>query len=226
MTGGNVEAFSAGVTQPRRRIAAVVLAAGESRRMGGVNKLLLPLAGRPLVIRAVTAALKSQARPVVVVVGHQAEAVRLALAPLQSIAAKAANSITVAHNPAFREGIASSIRAGITALPPGRDGAVFLLADMPWVEASHVDRLISAFDPAAGCTIAVATHQGRRGNPVLWGAQHFPALSRLSGDTGGRVLLSDRAGDVQEVTMPDAAVLADVDTPQDATTATAPTPSK
>lgn len=222
MTGGNVEAFSAGETQPRQRIAAVVLAAGQSRRMGGVNKLLLPLGGRRLVIRAVAAALESQARPVVVVVGHQAEAVRAALAPLQPVAAKAANPITVAHNPAFREGIASSIRAGIAALPSGMDGAVFLLADMPWVEASHVDRLIAAFEPAAGYTISVAAHQGRRGNPVLWGAQHFPALAHLSGDTGGRVLLSERAGHVREVPMPDAAVLADVDTPQDATAPTAP----
>ncbi len=191
-------------TQHAPRIAAIVLAAGRSSRMAPANKLLAEVDGAPMVARAVDAALASQAAPVVVVVGNDAARVRASLA---------GRPITVVENPAFAEGLSTSLRAGIAALPAGVDGAVVLLGDMPRVSARHVDRLIAAFNPVEGRAICVPTFRAKRGNPVLWGAAFFPEMSTLGGDAGARALLGRHADQVVEVDMADDGVLLDVDTP-------------
>lgn len=193
----------AGAGEPR--IAAVVLAAGRSTRMAGVNKLLTTVDGRPLVTLAVDAALASRARPVVVVVGHEAAGVRAALAD---------RPVTVVDNLESAGGISTSIRAGLAALPAGVDGALIMLADMPRVGDRHLDRLIAAFAPEDGRTVCVPTRNGVRGNPVLWGRAFFPMLAALTGDVGGRDLLRGLGDGVCEVAMADDGVLVDVDTPE------------
>jgi molybdenum cofactor cytidylyltransferase len=187
-------------------VAGVVLAAGRGTRMRSLDKLLLEVGGRPLVAASVDAAIGSGLHPVMVVVGHRKEQVREALGGLQ---------VTVVDNPAYRDGLSASIRAGVSALPTGLDGVVFLLADMPRVRSIHIDRLISAFAEAGRRAICVPTHAGRRGNPVLWGADYLPELLALTGDVGGRPLLARYADRVHEVEMPDDAVLIDVDQPSD-----------
>jgi molybdenum cofactor cytidylyltransferase len=182
-------------------VAALVLAAGSSRRMGA-NKLLLEVDGAPMVARAVDAARGSRARRVLVVTGHDADRVRAALA---------GRAVELVHNPDHLEGMASSLRAGIAALG-GVDGAVVCLGDMPWVRTADIDALIAAFDPAAGREICVAQHDGKRGNPVLWGARHFAEILRLSGDRGARALLEEHAGSVVGVDVGHPGVLLDVDT--------------
>ncbi|HEX8666483.1 MAG TPA: molybdopterin-binding/glycosyltransferase family 2 protein, partial [Beijerinckiaceae bacterium] len=129
-------------------VAAVVLAAGRSRRMGGPNKLLATIGGVPLVRRAVEAAKGSRASPVIVVTGHQAEAVGAALAGLDA---------TVVHNPDYAEGLSTSLTVGIAALPPAAEAAVVCLADMPGVTAAVIDRLIAAYRPEEGTRIVVPT---------------------------------------------------------------------
>ena len=115
-----------------RNIAGVVLAAGRSSRMGGPNKLLEQIAGRPLVRIVVDAVLASRARPVIVVTGHQRERVEAALAGLP---------VRFVHNPHFADGLGTSLKAGIAALPAGADGAIVCLGDMPQVDAALIDRL-------------------------------------------------------------------------------------
>ena len=117
--------------QPARNIAALVLAAGRSSRMGGPNKLLAEISGRPLVRIVAEAALASRARPVLVVTGHQRERVEAALAGLP---------VEFVHNPAFAGGLGTSLRAGIAALPAQADGAIVCLGDMPQVDATMIDR--------------------------------------------------------------------------------------
>jgi molybdenum cofactor cytidylyltransferase len=185
------------------RIAALVLAAGQSRRMGR-NKLLLPIEGTPMVARTVDALIASAATDIVVVTGHQPDALRAALA---------GRSVAFVHNPDFASGLASSLQAGIAALPADADGALVCLGDMPLVAPPHLDRLIAAFNPLEGRLICVPTYDGKRGNPVLWTRQFFAEMQTVSGDMGARGLL-DRHGDaVCEVAMADAAVLLDFDTP-------------
>ena len=183
-------------------IAAIVLAAGRSTRMGAGNKLVADIAGTPMVRHAVEAALGSRARPVIVVVGHQADAVRAALAGLD---------IVIVENPDFATGLASSLKAGIRALASDCAGALILLGDMPLIAPAHLDRLVAAFAPGA---IVVPTHRGKRGNPVLWSRRFFNDLMALEGDVGARHLIGGYAEAVAEVPVEDAAVLIDVDTPE------------
>ena len=184
------------------RIAALVLAAGESRRMGDTNKLLATIAGRPLVRIAVEAALGSRAHPVTVVTGYDAERIEAALSGL---------AVTFADNPAYAQGLSTSLAAGIRALPPGIDGVMVMLADMPDVGPAAIDRLIDAFRPEARAEIVVPVSAGRRGNPVLWGARFFARLAAVTGDTGGRALIAANSELVIEVAL-DAAVTHDIDT--------------
>lgn len=200
-------AILAELVQQRRaapRLGAVIPAAGLSRRMGR-NKLVLPLGGKPLVRHAVDAALAAGADPVIVVTGHDGAAVRGALAGAP---------VTFVRNDQYAEGIASSLRAGIAALPPDCAGALVLLGDMPGVTADLAGRLMRAFDPATGRGIVVATAHGERGHPVLWGRQFFAEIMALSGDRGARGLMAAHASQVCEVEAGDDAPLTDIDTPE------------
>jgi molybdenum cofactor cytidylyltransferase len=183
----------------------VVLAAGRSSRAGGVNKLLAPLGGDPLIAHAVDAALASRAATVVVVTGHQAPRVRAALA---------GRDVRFAHNRYYARGLSSSLRRGLVSLDPAFEGALVCLGDMPWVRAADLDALIAAF-ARTDRPICVPTRGRRRGNPVLWPARHFAALRALQGDVGARSLLRRYAREVVRVPMSDAGVTRDVDTPAD-----------
>ena len=187
------------------RIGAVVLAAGRSRRMGSVNKLLAQISGKPMVARVVDAVLAARARPVVVVVGHEAAQVQAALT---------GRDIRFVHNPEFADGISTSLKRGLRALPDGIDGALICLGDMPRVTPEQIDRLISAFDPSDGRAICVPTVQGKRGNPVLFARRFFEEMESVSGDVGARHLIGGSADLVCEVEMSDGGVLLDIDTPQ------------
>jgi molybdenum cofactor cytidylyltransferase len=187
------------------RVAAIVLAAGMSRRMGGPNKLLATIDGVPMVARVVDAFLASKADPVLVVLGHQAGEVRAALA---------GRDVRFVDNPQYEEGLGASLRAGIEAVDETVDGALVALGDMPWIRPDHIDALIAAFDPAGAATIVVPVHDRKRGHPVLWSARHFAEMRKLGGDVGARGLMERHADAVRAVPIDDAAVHLDVDTPE------------
>ena len=190
---------------PVRSFAAVVLAAGRSSRMGGPNKLLAEIGGRPLVRIVAEQALASRARPVVVVTGHQHERVEAALAGLP---------VKCVHNPHYADGLGTSLKAAIAALPAEVDGAVVCLGDMPQVDAALIDRLIRAIDPDKGALVAVPIIDGKRGNPVVWSRRFFPDLMAVEGDVGARHLIGRYAEAVVEVTVSGRAALTDIDTPE------------
>jgi molybdenum cofactor cytidylyltransferase len=185
-------------------IAAVVLAAGRSTRMGAQNKLLADIAGKPMVRRVVETALASRARPVLVVTGHQGAEVAAALAGLE---------VALIPNPDYATGLASSLRAGIRAVPVDCAGALILLGDMPRIAAEHVDLILGAFT-AARDTIVVPVHEGRQGNPVLWPRRYFPELLQLEGDAGAKRLTAANPERMREVEMGTDAIFVDVDTPE------------
>lgn len=188
-----------------RRVAALVLAAGRSTRMGAVNKLIAEIGGKPLVRIAAEQALASQARPVIVVTGHQREKVEAALADLP---------VRFVHNADYVRGLGTSLKAGIAAVPEEVDGAVVCLGDMPQVDAALIDKLIAAFDPERGAFVVVPSIEGRRGNPVLWSRRFFPDLMQIQGDVGARHLIGGYTEAVVEVPVDGAAALTDVDTPE------------
>jgi molybdenum cofactor cytidylyltransferase len=185
-------------------IAAIVLAAGRSTRMGADNKLLMNLHGTPMVARTVAAIAASPVKPVIVVTGHEAKSVETALK---------GQTVTFAANPRFAEGMSTSLKAGLAALPDDIDGVLICLADMPAVTSSDIAKLIEAFNPTEGRAIIVPTHQGKRGNPVLFARGFIDQMREAQGDAGARAVLSAHADAVYEVEMQDAGILADADTP-------------
>ncbi len=190
---------------PGRRVAAIVLAAGRSCRMGGSNKLLEPVGDRPMVAAVTDAVIASGAHPVVVVTGHDRDRVARALS---------GRRVVLVPNPDHALGMSTSIRAGLSALPGDTEGVLICLGDMPAVSSGDVTALLRAFAGGGPGAVCAPVHGGRRGNPVLWGARFFPELQALRGDTGARELLSRHAGVVREVPV-SAGVLEDVDTPDD-----------
>ncbi len=190
---------------PAHNVAALVLAAGRSSRMGGPNKLLAKIRGRPLVRMVADAVLASRARPVMVVTGHQRERVEAALAGLP---------VDFVYNAHFAEGLGSSLRAGIAALPAQADAVIVCLGDMPQVDADMIDRLIAALDPDKGALIAVPTIDGQRGNPVVWSRRFFHELMGAEGDVGARHLIARYSEAVAEVPFSGTAALTDIDTPE------------
>src|SRR5262245_30643690 len=191
--------------ETRRRVAAIVLAAGRSTRMGAVNKMLAEIGGKPLVRIAAEQAIASLAQPVIVVTGHEREKVEAALKGLP---------VRLVHNPDFSEGLGTSLKTGIAAVPEQADAAIVCLGDMPQVDAGLINRLIAAFDPERGALVVVPSIEGRRGNPVVWSRRFFHDLMAIQGDIGARHLIGTYAEAVVEVPVGGEAALTDVDTPE------------
>ncbi len=185
-------------------VHAIVLAAGQSRRMGGTNKLLVQLDGMALVRHVVEAARASKVAGITVVGGHQAQDVTDALKGLD---------VEYCLNSDFADGLASSLRCGITSVPHDCAGAIILLGDMPRITGTMINHMLEEFEQAQPSCIIQATDCGRRGNPVVWPAKYFDFLKQISGDVGGRHLIEENAENVITVELGEAARL-DIDTPE------------
>jgi len=183
----------------------MILAAGASTRLGR-PKQLLPFRGRTLLRHAAETALASLCRPVVVVLGAFAERLNLELAGLP---------VTVAMNPQWNEGMSSSIRAGLKALAPDRDGpdaVVIMLCDQPLISAQFLDRLV-AVRQTSGKGIVAAEYGGEAGVPALFSRAYFPELAALSGSRGAKPVIARHANDAERIPLPEAAL--DIDRQED-----------
>ncbi|WP_458096831.1 NTP transferase domain-containing protein [Roseomonas sp. WA12] len=197
---------SAPVVPPRRprKVAALILAAGRSRRMAPLNKLMVTdKAGQAMIARVVDNALASRARPVLVVTGHEHEKVEEALS---------GRPVLMTHAEGYAEGLSASLKAGIAALPSDVEGVLVMLGDMPLVSTAMLDRIIAGFDPEEGRAIVQPTFRGKQGNPVLWSREFFGEILSISGDVGARHLTGRHADRLHNVEMADDGVLRDFDT--------------
>jgi molybdenum cofactor cytidylyltransferase len=187
-----------------RMITALILAAGQSSRMGQ-HKMLLPLQGKPLLLHAVDHALAVEFDEVIVVVGHHANDVRATLA---------GHPVRIVENPEYQQGQSTSVRAGIAALDPAAKAVIVLLGDQPLITPAILKSLMQAWQHS-GKPIVVPFYGGQRGNPVLFARALFPELLQVTGDQGGREVLQRHAEEIEPVQIDDANAAQDLDTLQE-----------
>lgn len=163
------------------RIAGLILAAGLSSRMGAQNKLTTHYLGKPLLLHCIGAAAQSGLSRLLVVTGHEADAVRDLLPP----------GVEHVHNPDYASGMASSLVRGIKTLrgDVSLDGVMILLGDMPLVSADHIRALLERFAPTGPSSIVMAANRAKPGNPVLFSKVYYPVLQTLSGDRGAKPVI-------------------------------------
>ena len=187
-------------------ISAIVLAAGESKRMGR-PKQLLEWGGKTLLRHVLESLLSSAADEVILVLGYEAEVIRKSLAEFP---------IKIAINPDFQQGMVSSLRQGLLAMDPGSEAFLVLLADQPGIGPEIINRMIREFQwavPKQG--IIRPVYRGRPGHPVLIGVRYLQEALQLQGDVGARQILMNHPEDILEIDVDQDAVLEDIDTPED-----------
>lgn len=193
-----------------QRFSAVLLAAGLSRRMGGPNKLLLPVAGQPLVVRSLDTLLASGVAEVVVVLGHEAQRVQAALSPL--VASGVARFV---ENPEYESGQVSSVRAGLAALREAVDGVLICLADQPALTPSDLIEVQRAFAERPRGDFLVPIHDGQRGNPVVLAWPAVREVLEQGTNLGCRHFMDRHDERVYRWQAPNDHVLKDLDRPSD-----------
>jgi molybdenum cofactor cytidylyltransferase len=200
--------------QEASTVAAIILAAGTSSRMGEArNKLLLPLRDRPVLAHVIETALHAQTRPVILVLGHLANEVKDQLHPYL-----AGQPVTIVENPDYEQGMSTSMQAGLRALaewqsgPQQRvDGVMFLLGDQPLVSATLLNRLL-AYRQTTGKRVIQPLYEGQRGNPVIFSLELMDELMQVRGDEGGRGVLKRHADELATLELGELAASLDVDT--------------
>lgn len=189
-----------------KAVSAILLAAGESRRMGEVNKLGLLVDGTPLLRRTANILLASGLQEVVVVVGHEAEVVNALLGGLP---------VRVVLNKDYRDGQMSSVHTGLKALCRRCDGVMICLGDQPRLATSDINRLIEAFSHCEQSSVLVPMYQGERGNPIILDCPHRETILGAQQNFGCKHLIKNNPELVSTIEMDSDHVLTDLDTPED-----------
>lgn len=185
-------------------VSAILLAAGESKRMGRL-KQLLPLGRTTMVEQAIDNLLNSKVNEVIVVLGHRAEEI------MRKIATK---PVKIAVNPVYHQGMSTSIIAGLKLVDDGARAVMLALADQPFIDSQTINRLIDEFcDHNRG--IIIPTYQSRRGHPIIFAIKYKEELSSLKGDVGGRQIMEHHPDDVLEVAVASPGINIDIDTTDD-----------
>lgn len=185
-------------------VSAVILAAGQSKRMGRPKQLLV-YKGKTLIEWAVDTVLSSCVGETIVVVGHEAESIKAVLKD---------KPVKLVFNPDYRQGMSTSLKAGVSSVSSRAMGILIMLGDQPGLTPGIINELIAAFEAGKG-GIIVPVHHGRRGNPVLLDIKYKRDLMSLTGDVGARQILAAHPADVCEVKERSAGILQDVDTEEE-----------
>ena len=190
-------------------ISAVILAAGESRRMGKQNKLLLPIGGEALLVKLVTSVCASDVGQVLVVIGHEAEKIRRELNEFP---------LNFVYNPNFSEGMTTSIKYGVKVVSDECDGLLICLGDMPFINTSEINKLIHAYVKnriKGEGLIVVPVFKRQRGNPVLFSIEFRNDILEHKEESGCKEVIMKNSDSVMEIEMDDENMLLDVDTMED-----------
>jgi molybdenum cofactor cytidylyltransferase len=194
-------------------IGAIVLAAGESKRMG-TQKLLLPFGDTTVAGTVVRTAETSRVDRVIVVIGADRDRVRAELERGRSAEPPQTAKLVFAVNEDYLSGMLSSIQTGFKSLPPDAEAAVVMLGDQPFLPAEVVDAVVAAYREG-GAGIVIPVFRGRRGHPVLVATKYRDEVLGLDPSDGLRQLMRAHPGDIREVEVDDANILRDLDTPEE-----------
>ena len=187
-------------------ISAIVLAAGESRRMGQI-KQLLDWGGKPLLGHVLDSLRSSSVDEIILVLGYEAERILERVATPQ---------VQMVLNPDYRSGMLSSLKQGLKAIQPQAEAFLIVLADQPEIPPRLIHRLIDEFRSVRPAkSIVIPSYQGRRGHPALFGAKYRAEILQLSGETGARQILARHPDEILTLEMDHDAVVIDVDTEED-----------
>ena len=186
-------------------ITAIILAAGQSQRMGKKNKLLLQINKKTMIKHVVDAVKLSHIMNIIIVTGHEDKNIKKCLNDMD---------IKFIHNDSYKTGISSSLKKGITTLPDQCDGVLICLGDMPLVSHNDINKIIAAFKIDIIHDIYIPVFNGKSGNPVLIGKRLFNKIKNLSGDMGARQLFKDNKDLIYQIEMPNDNILKDFDTEQ------------
>jgi molybdenum cofactor cytidylyltransferase len=186
------------------RISAIILAAGGSSRMGR-PKQLLPLGASTVLAKTIETVRSAAVDELVLVLGAHAEAIRQQLPP---------EGLKVVMNPAYQQGMATSLCAGLAAVDEQSDAALIVLGDQPFIRPQTFNQIITEYRRARA-QIIIPTCQGNRGNPVLLDRALFPEVMALEGDIGCRAIFPNHLEEIVKVEVEDAGILQDLDRPED-----------
>ena len=190
---------------PSFRLATIILAAGQSKRMGSINKLLMPIDGLPMIQRVADVAIESGSSGIYIVTGFECERVRSCLSGYD---------IDFVHNDSFREGMGTSVAEGVRAIANQRyDGVMILLGDLPYMKADTLKSAAENFAEREGRKIIIPTFNGEPGHPVVFPKKFFKELALLSGDRGAKALLARHQSSVVRIEVDDSGTTRDLDTP-------------
>jgi molybdenum cofactor cytidylyltransferase len=192
-----------GTQSPNLQVSAVILAAGKSTRMGR-PKQLLPLGGTTLLARAIENARSAGLVEIVLVLGAFAEAIR------RQLPQALLEGLKVVVNQAYAQGMATSLREGLSALDPQSAAALIILGDQPLIRPQTLRQIVAAYH-RSGAQIVIPSHEGKRGNPVLLGRPLFSEAMALEGDTGCRAIFPNHLDAILEVEVEDSGILLDID---------------
>lgn len=187
------------------KIHALILAAGQSRRMGETNKLLLPYGSQSVICHVVEQVRASVMENITVVTGHEDAQIRAALKD---------GNLTFTHNENYHQGLSGSLKVGINSLPDNCDAVMVILGDMPRISTALLNKMIKAYSRTGPRPILIPTCENKRGNPLIWHQSYFEEFKTLSGDRGAKGLIRNYEKYVCEVDVNDDAIFRDMDTPE------------
>ena len=185
------------------KVTAIVLAAGQSHRMGDENKLLMKIDDYPMVEHVAKILNESCLDKIIVVTGFESKQIKSALNGYD---------VMFIDNPDYEQGLSTSLIAGLRSVDEMTDAVIICLGDMPMITSTGIKQLIDEFNPEGGREICVPTYQGKRGNPILWSRRFINEMLQLEGDVGAKHLLFSYDDVVHEVSIQDSGVLLDFDT--------------
>lgn len=189
------------------RVAAIVLAAGSSSRMGEA-KQLLPLGNSTVLEQTLKNLQASQADEIILVLGASAETIQ------HQISLRGFKNLRMVINPDYHQGMSTSLRAGLSSTDPTMDAALIVLADQPFTKPETLNQIIHHYRRSEA-RIVIPTHNGNRGNPVLLDRSIFPEVLALQGDTGFRAIFSQHQNEIAKVEVADRGILLDIDNRDD-----------